>query len=341
MSIKIAIVVPTNDKFEAIFGYADILRNGLIKYESQVTIFFYSNTKRLYNQNSKHLKLISDFNINDFEVVILNYVGYGYSRIGVPFHLVLLMLSSRFRSLKTITIFHELHASFKSSFLLGRGLTFLQKINWLLVAGFSDSIVATNSVMYKMMCSFNKKAYLLPLYSNIPVKKRMPNVSNKTAAVFGTIGRRKEVYSKLLNYQSVVKNLIDEVIDIGDCDVELKTIVGRLQIKVSFLGLLPSDYVADVLKSVNVAFIDYPSHLLEKSGVFAAYASYGLCVVNTNVELHNSDDNDKVTLIEGVHYFSIGNFSSTNVQYNQKLIDWYSYRTPDIVVERIKQLLLN
>lgn len=338
MAIKIAIVVPTNDKFEAIFGYADILRISLIKYESDVSIFFYSSSKRLNNDYPNYLKHTSDLNISEFDVLILNYVGYGYSRIGVPFHLVFLMLFSRFRGLKTITIFHELHASFKSSFLLGKGLTFLQKINWLLVGAFSHSIASTNSIMFKMLSFFDNKVHFLPLYSNIPVKRMVLSIRNNSAAVFGTIGRRKEVYRRILEYQDTLSQVIEGIIDIGDVDEELKTIVSRFKIKTSLLGLLENEKIADILKTVTVGFIDYPSHLLEKSGVFAAYASYGLCVVNTNGEKHHSEGDE---LIEGVHYFSIQNFSSANFDYNNKLVDWYSHRTPDTVGKKIKQILLS
>ncbi len=344
MPKRIAIIVPTNNRFEAVYSYAKIIKeHSFTSYGSSLEVYYFSNG-RIYSEELTNNGRVKEFKQSEFQVVILNYTGYGYSKLGLPLYLLKLPLTAKLKRQLFIVIFHELHASFTRPLLLAQVLTFLQKGIWSLIALVSSKNIFTNSIMFEMGRSklITGKDYLLPLFSNIPVIKKGIIPNNRLAIVFGTLGRRKAVYKALLNDQSRLPKIVDEIIDIGECDQELNILISEFEIKISISGLIESKEVAHYMSRAVVGFIDYPEYLFEKSGVFAAYASYGLCIINTHPPIAKSQRIREVCVLkEGIHYYSLSNLEKVDISYNQNLVDWYSFRTPESAVKELGKIIFN
>ncbi len=263
--------------------------------------------------------------------VFLHYVCYGYAQRGCPVWLVegLERWKNTHPQSRLITMFHELYAfgpPWRSSFWLSPLQRRLARKVWDL----SDGAITSSPVFAARLDAWRRRGSTpllqIPVFSNVaePAQISAWSVREPKMVVFGRAGIESRVYglrSQLLA-QVCHELAISEIVDIGPrTDTVPEHVDG---IKVTALGHLSTERVSTILASARAGFLDYASHVLEKSGVFAAYAAHGvLPVVTKYIEYTPSD------LMEGVHYWAPGrrdrptSLKPDFVQIGLRLHAWY------------------
>lgn len=221
---------------------------------------------------------------DEAELVIVHYVGYGFSRKGCPFWLVgaLEQWRERHPDRQLAIFFHELTATgriWQSAYWLTaiqRGL--IRRL--LRIANVALSSLEMNTRLLRDWDEANpsKVVSALPVFSNCrELQNVVPHRERENAAVvFGTPGRKSRVYAggaatllRLLEGQG-----ISRVYDIGpECRASAPGV------PVIRLGELPPEEVSAKLSRCRFGLIDYPPALLGKSGIFAALAAHGVCPI--------------------------------------------------------------
>ena len=80
---------------------------------------------------------------------------------------------------------------------------------------------------------------------------------------------------------------VGEIVDIGPRDAKVPEEVGGLRVR--SLGELSAGDISQLLSRCRVGVLDYPSDVLGKSTVFAAYAAHGVVPVITRFRDGNAD----------------------------------------------------
>ncbi len=219
--------------------------------------------------------------------VVVHFSGYGYARWGLCFWLVngLRRWRRQEGGRNLITIFHELYATgpvWRTSFwtsppqrTIARGL-----------ASTSDAIVTTspNTAACVRAWSLSRRVAVMPVFSNVgeldappPLPARAP-----AAVVFGQANRRERAYAGMESSADIMgaglRALgIERILDIGPGINVPERIAG---VPVETLGTLPADLLSARLAEARVGLVDYPLHVVTKSGIVAAYLAHGLLCVN-------------------------------------------------------------
>ncbi len=221
--------------------------------------------------------------------VLLHFSGYGFARRGLCQWLVegLAAWKRGGGRRRIVTVFHEIYATgpiWRMSFWtaapqrrIARELAQLTDIAFVSSQGGYDRL--------RPLC-LDLPLRILPVFSNvgepahlIPLKARDP-----IAVVFGGIDQRRQFYSAAARAEGILAAGFDgvgvtEVIDIGPGHFAPKKIAGR---KVRALGISRDREVSATLSRARVGLVDYPKHVLTKSGIAAAYFAHALIVVNTS-----------------------------------------------------------
>jgi len=92
---------------------------------------------------------------------------------------------------------------------------------------------------------------------------------------------------------------IEKIVDIGPRAGEVPA--GLEGIPVQAMGHLPREDVSKLLSESRAGFLDYPSDVLGKSTVFAAYCAHGVVPIITQLRGVGLDG-----LREGTHFFLAG-----------------------------------
>ena len=243
------------------------------------------------------------------EQVLLHYEGYGYATRGCPFWLVEALERWRHASDKRVlvTMFHELYAKgppWTSSFWLSR----VQKNLTVRLARLSDrwltSLERYARVVQKMSGKELSEPHHLAVFSSIgePQSAAPLNERRRRLVVFGTRGRRIEVYKKsAADLNRICGALrIEEIVDIGRVvDFDIARV---LDVPVVTCGELPGSEVSDVLLDSVAGVIDYPASMLGKSTIFAAYCSHRMIPIVANY----GDGRPADGLEAGTHYWLSG-----------------------------------
>ncbi len=226
--------------------------------------------------------------INDYKIVLLHYVGYGYAKRGCPIWLIsALQKYKRQSGNKLITMFHELYAKgspLSSSFWLSP----IQKNLVIRLVKISDTLI-TNSQNYfhtlnkitKSNKKYATKSYIKPVFSNIGEIQLVKPFQDKKnqLIVFGSASRREYLYSNFSTQISeVCKKLeVNEIVDIGNpFNSSLIVIPGT---KVIQTGKLSNFDISEIMTNAKYGLI-YSNGFLEKSTVFASYCAHGIVTIN-------------------------------------------------------------
>ncbi len=165
----------------------------------------------------------------------------------------------------------------------------------------SDLAFCSNERVRKILAKHqHPHLYKKAVYANIPEPSESITFKQrgKSAVIFGTLNRRKKVYENLEELNAFIRSRnIQEIVDIGAGDTSLA--IQNISCRIRILGKLSAIEIAHEFRKHTWALIDYPSSLIEKSGIFAAYAAYGLVTYNTDSSDHINQD-----LLDGKHYLS-------------------------------------
>lgn len=263
--------------------YAGLAQEKLIIFDNYIEI----NAKNSLNEIvEKH----------DIHLMILNYSNYGYQKKGIPFWLYTSI--KEITHVPILTFFHEIYASGKiwqSSFYLKPIQVYLFKK----IYKISSTVFCSNNVVLNLIKSNTKdkgaKTRNIGVFSNVPESNRIISWGDRKAQaiVFGTIGRRKNIYQDFIFLNSfILRNKISMIYDIGEDSTDIDT--SNIIIPIIKCGTLNLVEISEILRESQWGFIDYPNNLLGKSGIFASYCAYGLAVLNTSKEISYTTDNLKL-----------------------------------------------
>lgn len=294
-----------------------------------------------YHEINTHHHLYQVITEEKIDVVFLNYVNYGYQNKGLPFWL--LKSLKKLKNKQLHIFFHELNATSYKPWKLTFWIKPLQIYLYKRLAQIADKIYCSNDIIYGILIKdFPNKLSKIGIFSNIiePAKSLSPISKRKNIAiVFGSYTRRHLVYQKYqqLN-QFIQQNGIQEIIDIGAGDIT--HIQANINIPIIQKGVLSNEEIANLLAEAKYGFIHYLSSLFGKSGIFAAYAAYGLVIVNFE-DSHNIETEN---LIEGSHYISIKSHNVRNSlihinHISNNILLWYSKRNLHTHTDFIKNKL--
>ncbi|MRX45673.1 hypothetical protein [Pedobacter puniceum] len=244
---------------------------------------------------------------HQIDIIFLNYVNFAYHPKGLPFKLLRELQLIKSKGYKLCIFFHELNASSHKPWQLVFWTKPLQQYIYKHLLNIADLAFCSNERVRKILAKHqHPNLYKKAVFANIPesVEPIVFEQRSRSAIVFGTLNRRKKVYenAKELNAFIASRN-IKEIVDIGPGDV--KSVIGYIRCPKRILGKLSASEIAAEFAKHTWALIDYPPSLMEKSGIFAAYAAYGLITYNT-------DSSDKIVqdLVDGKHYLSENSLDS-------------------------------
>lgn len=301
-----------------------VFLNSDVDNESTVIKYFKIESIKILQRKA----LIKKLNQHNPEILLINYVGYAYSKHGVPTWLTNVI--EEWKGINSdctiITIFHELYASgwpWQKSFWLMP----LQKCIAFRMFKLSDYSIVNTEITYSILHNkdLTKEILFLPVISNINRKEEiMPFTDRDNALViFGTSSLRNKIFSNLEVLSSWLKFLnIEKIIEIGPyAKRQLSTVNG---IPIVYRGVLPEIEISSILIRSKYGMLDYPTHLLSKSGVFAAYACHGVIPIITG---DRKISESKVR--EEEHYLvqpsSFVNYSEMSAN----LLSWYKQHNVD------------
>ncbi|MDS3859245.1 hypothetical protein RIF25_00350 [Thermosynechococcaceae cyanobacterium BACA0444] len=269
--------------------------------------------------------------IKDHEIVILHYVGYGYAKRGCPFWLVHgLEEWKKQRNCKLITMFHELYASGtiqSSAFWLHN----IQKKICQNILSISQASITSNrhyvELLQKLQNNTELKILSLPVFSNVgEAAYNKPLIErDKHLIIFGGKSKRRLIYKNSVDKLNFVCNSLDitKIIDIGEPISGINYDI--INIDVMCIGKQERNIICYYLTNSMAAFLSYPSNVLAKSTVFAAYCSHGIIPILETKYQKVKDD-----IAYGTHYLtpssSFENLHELQTISNQ-VFDWYQSHT--------------
>lgn len=240
------------------------------------------------------------------QVVLLHYVCYGYATRGCPFWLIqgLNRWKQRNPGARLITIFHELYAfgpPWRSSFWLSPVQRYLAREIWKITDAATTSLWRYKSQLNRWLQSDDRPIAVMPVFSNFPEPQSPAEWSSRAPymVVFGPGGSAARTYEqRRVQLLSSCRALeIEHIWDIGPRDEPPPQKLENVRIEP--LGWLPAAEVSRFLANARAGFLDYPSDLVAKSTIFAAYAAHG--VVPIIPEFRGDDECGPAV---GVHYWS-------------------------------------
>lgn len=219
--------------------------------------------------------------------VLLQFSGYGYADRGLCWWLPagLRQWLGGGADRRLVTVFHELYATgpiWRSSF----WTAWPQREIARRIARLSDAAFVTSQTGQETLARLRPDlgATVLPVFSNIgELPDPAPlHLRGDAAIVFGSAGPRRRAYEALAPLgpefgQSLRRMGVARIIDIGGGAVAPQQLGG---LPVEPRGILPAPEVSDLLAQARVGLLAYSSHVITKSGIFAAYLAHGVLAVN-------------------------------------------------------------
>jgi len=227
--------------------------------------------------------------------VLLHYVNYAYEPRGCPRWLIEgLERWKRRPGTRLVTMFHELYASgppWRSSF-------WLSPVQRSLAAHLvrSSDAIFTNCGLYRdriaaMATNRGVPIHCHPVFSTLgePAEPSSWAARPATMAILGRPGAALRAYGKHRDALVATARAlgVGEIVDIGPRDAKVPEELGGLRVR--SLGELSAGDISQLLSRCRVGVLDYPSDVLGKSTVFAAYAAHGVVPVITRFRDGNAD----------------------------------------------------
>ena len=221
--------------------------------------------------------------LGEKDVVILHYVGYGYSKRGVPFHLVtaLQRWKNKHPQVKLAIMFHEIYATgplTSSAFWLSG---FQRRIARQLLL-LSDQVITNAQVYSDILRNWSKDKPIVccEVFSNVgepaPIAKSEPPF----AVVFGNARMKKNVYELVDQWKEELWNYgVKDIVDIGRVEGEP---IELPPFSLSYRGFMDGAAVSELMSLAKIGLLHYPRECLGKSGIYASYLAHGVITINTH-----------------------------------------------------------
>lgn len=237
--------------------------------------------------------------------IVLHFSGYGYDRRGLCWWLLeeLTALRSRVReSARVVVVFHELFASgppWRSAFWLSQ----LQAAIAARLARRADALWTNadeHALWLRRAVPAGVPVHVRPVFSNVGEGDASTSTVERQprAVVFGSPSTRHRVFEDLQRFDATLKRLgVQELVEVGSGGESTNR---RTALPCRHLGRLDPPTLSALLQASRFGLLDYPSALLAKSGVFAAYAAHGCVVLDTRPPGPNSNG-----LVAGRDYLNL------------------------------------
>lgn len=270
---------------------------------------------------------------------IVNYVNSGYSFFE---HITIIRLirSLRKRGVKGLIFFHEAYAAKGHIYNRSYWLQAAEKIIFKYYVQSGARLCCSCKPIADHISEYLPNGIsiiIAPIPSNVlfvhlaPWDKRINGL-----VVFGTYGRRISALKERKRILDLIEFLgINQVYDIGQGVIDYSWLPSKVSISV--LGYVESNvYLSKTIGSARFGLIDYPEYLLGKSGIFAAYAAAGLCIINT--------DTSAVINPTG-HTFSYTSILNSDIdrfkEMSLRMINYYhTERSVEVHVDRILKAIV-
>jgi len=260
----------------------------IISYQQNAVICGSTN-KVLINYKNFSLKKYLQFTLNNIPsntsiTLMLHYVSYGYHKYGVP-NFLFKDIRSFSSQLKLITFFHEIYSIGKktpkqSSFWCKP----LQKSIILKLSKISHTVFTSNDLYKEKIenLGVSKSILIQNIYSNVGELKDFPSNKKQQLVIFGGKGLKKNIVHHIDSVEKKVHSLkIDEIINVG-APLSINSINNKT---IKDLGYLATNDIETLFKTAKYGLISYNNMPIEKSGVFAAYAAYGIIPILINSQV--------------------------------------------------------
>lgn len=214
-------------------------------------------------------------------VILLHYVGYGYSQNGSPTWLIdgLEYWKEQYPADRLAVMFHEIAASgppWSRAFWLSTRQKQLAKR----LVQMSDRILTSKRSYAELLQGYAPTRFLtiptFPVFSNVGELQNPSDLSKRTCrlVVFGGRSERFKVYKDSLEQLGQVCRYlnIQQIFDIGPSLSSLPSNIGIVPITAA--GCLSSDEVSTILADSIAGFFSYNPAFLAKSSIFAAYCAH-------------------------------------------------------------------
>ena len=210
--------------------------------------------------------------------LLLQYCGYGYAANGAPTWLVRALEEYTADGGTYACYFHELFARDNRPWRRAFWYSAKQERVARGLAAMSSAMVTTTPAVAATLRQWRPDAKgrveILPVASNVgepDVVKRLSN-RKRRIVVFGKQPSRALVYGpSLASLKDVMRRFdLGEVLDIGP------PVTLPADLPVTATGALGPAEISALLEDSIAGFVNYPLHVLAKSGVFAAYAAHGM-----------------------------------------------------------------
>ncbi|WP_231597178.1 hypothetical protein [Synechococcus sp. CBW1004] len=209
--------------------------------------------------------------------VLLEFTPLAYSRVALPWRLLLRVLLRRLRGGRVVTYFHELPFTNGNTW-KRQVAVLLQQFFCILFAGLSHQAVVNqqDGVRWLSWLRPQSPPLFLPSFSNVGESDHVSEPSDRPlqVVIFGSAGKRRHAHqlvAELGGYRQLFGPTVT-VLDIG----EPLALPSSLHEEVDILGLLPAEQVfAHLVQSRYGLFYSEP-YQFSKSGVFAAYCASGV-----------------------------------------------------------------
>jgi hypothetical protein len=301
--------------------------------------------------NKKGIESIFDIEkVEECDAVFLNYVGYGYEKRGVPLKLLFrLWYWVHYKKKPLYIFFHELYVTDNATiYNSGFWVAPLQKWIYLKLYEMCINCFTSTEAWISRIQNQTKdkggKAVLTGLFCNIPELQEYISFASRqpVAIVFGSYNTRKVVYENYEKVNSVCAALgITRIIDIGKGSFESEW--KNIKVTIDAKEVLSTMAIAHYFKNASFGFINYNVAVLGKSGVFAAYAAYGLVVINfTDIRKECCD-----LLLHSQHFLYwddmdlLTNKPDQMETISSSLYQWYQLHNVFAHTELISQKILN
>lgn len=222
--------------------------------------------------------------------ILVEFTPLAYSRVGLPWPLLLRVLRIRLDCGRVVTYFHEL--PFTNGVTWKRLIAVLfQQAFCMLLSAVSNAVVVNQKAGVRWLGRLRRRSLpvFLPSFSNVGECDDVPPPSDRSCSVviFGSPGKRRhahELVAALGGYRKIFdSNVI--VFDIGDPLILPASLLSEVQL----LGALPADQVFDLLLQCRYGFFYSQPSQFSKSGVFAAYCAAGVLPIIASPALGDSE----------------------------------------------------
>ncbi len=263
--------------------------------------------------------------------LLVHYSGYGYARWGLCDWLLdgVIKWKCANKNRRVITLFHELYATgpmWRTSF----WTCVPQKLLAQRLFQYSDYTISTTASTTQKLQNWNdaKDIQFNPVFSNVGELRELHSFDERsaTAVVFGRLEKRKRLVSSLCDKHGeiILKRLkqegIERIIDIGPAPEVVLPTLKTLGIAVESMGILKNEEISKQLCKAKVGLVNYPSDVLTKSGISAAYLAHGLATVNTY-----AGDRTASELKDGIEFISTKRLLTDQPDFKQIAKDGYNW----------------